>query len=114
MSVQDVLSAKRAKVMTVDPTTPIGVAARRLRLENIGALVVSHDGTTVDGILSERDILYGLIDHGADVLDKPVADLMAHQPYTCSPQTSVKEAMRLMTTRRIRHLPVVRDGKLVG
>jgi CBS domain-containing protein len=114
MSVQDILSAKGAKVITVDPKTPIGVAARRLRLENIGALIVSHDGTTIDGILSERDIVYGLIDHGADVLDKPVADLMAHQPYTCGPQTSVKEAMRLMSTRRIRHLPVVRDGKLVG
>jgi CBS domain-containing protein len=117
MSVQEILNAKGAKgakVVTVEPTALVSVAARLLRLEHIGALVVSKDGTTVDGILSERDIVYGFIDHGADVLNKPVSELMTAHPFTCNPQTGVKEAMRLMSVKRIRHLPVVKDGKLAG
>jgi CBS domain-containing protein len=114
MSVQEILNTKGTKVVTVEPSALISVAARRLRLEHIGALVVSRDGTTVDGIISERDIVYGLIDHGADVLDKPVSELMTRHPFTCAPQTGVKEAMRLMSVKRIRHLPVVKDDKLAG
>src|SRR5262245_1581009 len=114
MSVQEILNVKGHRVVTVEPTALISVAARLLRLEHIGAIVVSRDGSSVDGILSERDIMYGLIDHGADVLDKPVSELMTRQPFTCSPQSGVKEAMRLMTVHRIRHLPVVKDGRLAG
>jgi len=114
MSVQEILNSKGAKVVTVEPTALVSIAARRLRLEHIGALVVSRDGSAVDGILSERDIMYGLIDHGADVLDKKVSELMTRSPFVCTPQTGVKEAMRLMSVKRIRHLPVVKDGKLVG
>jgi len=114
MSVQEILNTKGTKVVTVEPSALISVAARRLRLEHIGALVVSRDGTTVDGIISERDIVYGLIDHGADVLDKPVSELMTRHPFTCAPQTGVKEAMQLMSVKHIRHLPVVKDGKLAG
>jgi CBS domain-containing protein len=114
MSVQDILKTKGAKVVTVEPTALVSVAARRLRLEHIGALVVSSDGSSIEGIISERDIVYGLIDHGAEVLDKPVSELMTRHPFTCSPQAGVKEAMRLMAMKRIRHLPVVKDGKLAG
>jgi CBS domain-containing protein len=114
MSVQEILNSKGAKVVTIEPTALVGVAARLLRLESIGAIVVSRDGTTVDGIISERDVVYGLIDHGADVLEKHVSELMASHPFTCSPQTPVKEAMRLMSVKRIRHLPVVTNGALVG
>ena len=96
MSVQDILKTKGAKVVTVEPTALVSVAARRLRLEHIGALVVSSDGSSIEGIISERDIVYGLIDHGAEVLDKPVSELMTRHPFTCSPQAGVKEAMRLM------------------
>jgi len=114
MSVQEILKIKGAKVVTVEPTALVSVAARRLRLEHIGALVVSSDGSSIEGIISERDIVYGLIDHGAEVLDKPVSELMTRHPFTCSPQAGVKEAMRLMAMKRIRHLPVVKDGKLAG
>jgi CBS domain-containing protein len=114
MSVQEILKTKGAKVVTVEPTALVSVAARRLRLEHIGALVVSSDGSSIEGIISERDIVYGLIDHGAEVLDKPVSELMTRHPFTCSPQAGVKEAMRLMAMKRIRHLPVVKDGKLAG
>ena len=114
MSVQEILKSKGAKVVTVEPTALVSVAARRLRLERIGALVVSSDGSLIEGIISERDIVYGLIDHGAEVLDKPVSELMTRHPFTCAPQAGVKEAMRLMTMKRIRHLPVVKDGKLAG
>ena len=114
MSVQEILKTKGAKVVTVEPTALVSVAARRLRLEHIGALVVSSEGSSIEGIISERDIVYGLIDHGAEVLDKPVSELMTRHPFTCSPQAGVKEAMRLMAMKRIRHLPVVKDGKLAG
>ena len=114
MSVQEILNSKGAKVVTVEPTALVSIAARRLRLEHIGALVVSRDGIGIDGILSERDIMYGLIDYGADVLDKKVSELMTPSPFVCTPHTGVKEAMRLMSVKRIRHLPIVKDGKLVG
>lgn len=114
MTVQKILNLKGAKVVTVGPDSLIGNAARYLRLERIGAIVVSSDGISVEGIVSERDIVYGLIDHGAAVLDMKVSTIMTRHPFTCTPQTTVKEAMRLMTVHRIRHLPVVKEGKLAG
>src|SRR5438552_19020313 len=99
MSVQEILNAKGAKgtkVVTVEPAVPVSFAARLLRLEHIGALVVSRDGTSVDGILSERDIVYGLIDYGADVLEKPFSELMTRYPMTLYTQICVKEVMHYM------------------
>jgi CBS domain-containing protein len=114
MSVQEILNTKGTKVVTIEPSALVSVAARLLRLKNIGALVVSKDGASIDGIISERDIVYGLIDHGADVLNKPVSELMTGHPFTCTPQMGVKEAMRLMSVKRIRHLPVMKEGRLSG
>ena len=104
---------KDRKLYSVEATHTVLEAARFMMEHNIGALPVLRNGQ-LTGILSERDIVYGLIDHGADVLDKPVSELMTGHPLTCTPQTGVKDAMRLMSTRRIRHLPVMRDGKLAG
>jgi CBS domain-containing protein len=85
-----------------------------LRDRNIGALVVSEDGAAVDGILSERDVAYGLADHGSALLSFSVAQTMTRRVATCAPADSVADLMAKMTNRRLRHLPVVEDGRLVG
>ena len=113
MTIASVLQGKGSQVETITAEDRLVDAVRRLGEKRIGALPVVEDGRIV-GIISERDIVYGLIDHGAEVLDKPVSELMTRHPFTCSPQAGVKEAMRLMAMKRIRHLPVVKDGKLAG
>jgi CBS domain-containing protein len=85
-----------------------------MRLERIGAVVVSKDGRIVDGILSERDIVYGLTAHGAAVVDLPVSDLMSKAVHTCRPDSEMRDVMHQMTLHRIRHLPVTDNGVLCG
>ena len=114
MQVKSILKAKGTRVITVAPHTTIDALAHRLRLENIGAVVVSSDGVTVDGIISERDVLRGLAEHGTELLVMPVEALMTHGVQTCTPEADVKDVMRLMTQKRIRHLPVVNGDRLVG
>ena len=84
---------------------------RRLR---IGALVVSDDGRTILGILSEHDIVFGLAESGAAALETAVADVMTSEVITCERKTTVDHLMAMMTERRIRHVPVVEDGGLAG
>ena len=82
--------------------------------KGIGALVVSSDGRRIDGILSERDVARGLHSHGAGLLAEPVSSVMTAQVHTCEPQMSVHDLARTMTDHRVRHVPVVEDGALVG
>jgi signal-transduction protein with cAMP-binding, CBS, and nucleotidyltransferase domain len=98
----------------VGPHSSIHDLARRLKLEGIGAAVVSQDGQRVDGIVSEREIVRSLAEHGARLLDKPVSDIMLMSVVTCTAEDSVKEVMRRMTRHRVRHLPVLEDGRLAG
>jgi len=114
MSIRSILKGKGGKVVTVTPSTTIGMAAQRLRLERIGAVVVSSDGKQIEGILSERDIVYGLTEHGSAVTEMPVSALMSHKVYTCRPDTEMREVMRLMTSHRIRHLPVAESNVMLG
>ncbi len=114
MSINDILSRKGNKVFTLPPDSRIATAAHMLRMEHIGAIVISKDGSHVDGILSERDIIYGLTEHGTAVLDQPASSLMSHNVQSCGPETSIREVMRLMTSHRIRHVPVIADGTLRG
>src|SRR5690606_10005837 len=81
---------------------------------NVGALVVSEGGADIAGIISERDIVRALAADGAAVLDRPLHELMTADVATCSPRATVDELMRLMTERRIRHVPVTDTGDLVG
>ena len=113
MNVEAILKRKGGRVVTVDPETTIAVAAQRLNLDHIGAMVVMR-GREIAGILSERDIITGLAHHGAAALERKVGDLMSHPVVTCTRQHDVKQIMAIMTQRRIRHLPVVEDGKLIG
>ncbi|MBC8035981.1 MAG: CBS domain-containing protein [Rhizobiales bacterium] len=114
MSIQSILDHKGNKVVTIAPDTKVGTAAHRLRLERIGAIVVTGEGLRIEGILSERDIVQGLTEHGAGVIDLPVSALMSRNVLTCKPDASISEVMRLMTLHRIRHVPVADNGVLRG
>ena len=80
----------------------------------IGAVVVSRDGATVDGIASERDVVRALAERGEAVLSGPVAAIQTTDVYSLGPDAELEDLMRLMTERRIRHMPVVHEGRLVG
>lgn len=114
MQVSAVLQTKGSGVHTIRPEATIGAAVERLRELGIGALVVSRNGRTVDGILSERDIVHGLAVHGADLLETAVAESMTARVRTCRRGDLVADVMSDMTTHRIRHVPVVENGALAG
>ena len=114
MLVNEMLKAKRTDVVTVKPHETLNTLVHRLTMENIGAVVVSTDGGKVDGIISERDIVRGLTRHGAHLLEMTVAEIMTEHVLTCSPNDNIKDIMRQMTQRRIRHLPVAENGRLMG
>jgi CBS domain-containing protein len=114
MDVDGILRAKGATVVTIRPDATIGELVRGLRDERIGAMVVSEDGRSVLGIISERDVVRGLAELGPKILESPIADLMTRNVVVCSPRDTVKQVMAEMTRRRVRHLPVVADGVLRG
>ena len=114
MKVSDILGSKGNAVTTIRPEAKISTVVRRLKLEGIGAMVVSEDSVQVVGIISERDIVRGLAEDGADLLEKRVLDLMTSPVKTCTLDANIKEIMAVMTRSRIRHLPVVEDSRLVG
>lgn len=114
MHVEGLLSTKGDAVVTVTPTSSIGEVVATLAEHHVGALVVSDDGSAVDGIVSERDVVRALADEGADVLRREVSSIMTREVVTCDLQTTVDELASFMTERRIRHLPVVVDGRLAG
>jgi CBS domain-containing protein len=114
MNVEAILRAKGRAVATIRPDETVGVAVDQLISQNIGALVVSEDGERVDGIISERDIVHGLAGRGADLLLRTVAEIMTRRVVTCDPSETVDQLMSEMTNRRIRHFPVVENGRLCG
>jgi CBS domain-containing protein len=114
MNVEGILRAKGAGVVTIRPDASVGELVEGLRRERIGAMVVSGDGRSVDGIVSERDVVRGLASYGAAILQLPVREIMTRNVVTCAPGDTVRQLMEQMTRRRIRHLPVVADGALAG
>ena len=114
MSIKSILEQKGSRTVTVTPETRIGVAAHRMRAEGIGALVISKDGRTIEGILSERDIVNGLTQYGGAVTELPVSQLMSKAVRTCRPDSEIREVMHIMTLHRIRHLPVTENAILCG
>lgn len=114
MDVAGLLRSKGNEVVSVRPDDTIATAVRILGEKNFGALVVSADGASVDGIVSERDIVRHLDKVGAELLDKSVSTISTKTVTTCDPGDSVDGLMALMTEGRFRHVPVVDDGRLVG
>lgn len=114
MHVKSILHTKGRRVATIRPDATISAAIDILKARRIGALVVSRDGRYIDGILSERDIIAGLANQGASLLDDHVESVMTSEVRTCTPEDTVTEVMELMTNRRIRHVPVMEDGVLAG
>ena len=116
MKVREILEAKGSRVVTIRSDATLSTAVHRLALERIGALVVSEDGVRVAGILSERDVVEGLARDGADLLatGRRVAGLMTRDVATCGPDDTSRQLMAEMTRHRVRHLPVLDDGRLVG
>ena len=114
MTVNDILKVKGRDVSTTSPDTAVIRVIERLRLERIGALVVSRDGKGVEGVITERDIISAIAGHGARALDSRARDVMTRWVRTCSPEDRVRDVMVEMTVRRVRHLPVVDHGELCG
>jgi CBS domain-containing protein len=114
MNVETILRNKGSWVATIRPDATIAEAVEMLNREHIGALVVSEDRDSVDGVLSERDIVSALTEYGTGLLSRPVDEIMTRDVVTCDPADTVQELMAEMTNRRFRHFPVVKDGKLRG
>jgi CBS domain-containing protein len=113
MRIADVLKNKGAGVLSIAPDTLVGDLISGLVGRNVGAMVVvGPDGLV--GIVSERDVVRMLHEHGADVLRRRVADIMTSEVITCSPEDSVDGLSVLMTNHRVRHVPVLEDGRLAG
>jgi CBS domain-containing protein len=113
MNVDNILRQKGADVATIAPEASIKRAADWLRAKDIGALVVARDDVVL-GIISERDIIHALSQHGEQVASMQVKDIMTHGLITVTPEDNLNRLMKLMTRHRVRHLPVLRDGKLAG
>jgi len=113
MSIQTILGDKGREVATVSADARLSEAVRILGERRIGALPVV-EGDRIVGIISERDVIYSLKDHGAAVLDWPISRAMTSPAITVDPSTEVLSALALITQRRVRHLPVVSEGRLVG
>ena len=114
MQVAELLRGKGSDVATVTPTDSVGQVVDSLGSHNIGAVVVSVDGSTIDGIVSERDVVRALGVATDALLERPVTEIMTADVHTCSITDSVEHLMSLMTEKRIRHLPVEVDGVLSG
>jgi CBS domain-containing protein len=112
MRVAELLKRKDGEVIATTPETPILTAAKRMRLEGIGALVVR--GAGAPGLVTERDIVNGFAAHGARLAELTVGDLMDRAPAACPPDAGVRELMGEVLRRRVRHILVMEHGQLLG
>jgi CBS domain-containing protein len=114
MNIDSVLQKKGREVLTTPPETPLPDLCQKMRIHGVGALVVSRDGTHLDGIVSERDVVLAIAQHGAQALRMRTDQIMTRAPLTITPTDSIKHAMAVMTDRRARHLPVLEEARLAG
>ncbi len=115
MLVQQILGSKASGgVLSVKPTDSVSDAIKLLSEKRIGSVVVSANGESLDGILSERDVVRELGRRGAAVLAEPVSALMTAKIVTCNESDSADQILQMMTDGRFRHLPVMREGKMIG
>lgn len=115
MHISEILKKKRnSDVFTINPKTSIREAVHLFREKKIGAAPIVTPGPAVVGLLTERDVLHGIADHGAAVLDMTVEQLMTRDVYTCTPEDGYHQIMHLMSDRHVRHVLVVVEGQLKG
>ena len=115
MLVQHILASKASdRVVTIEPEALLSDAAQVLAAERIGTLIVTEDGKTVAGVLSERDIVRELGKRGSGCMADRVSDIMTRKIVTCTRKETAVDVMRKMTEGRFRHMPVVEDGVLIG
>ncbi len=114
MLVSQILKDKGDLVFTASPQETVGAAAALLHTRRVGAMVVVDANEAIVGILSERDIVRVIAKEGAGALNKPIAACMSAEVIFAQPEESIDLLLERMTDRRIRHLPVVRDGRLAG
>ncbi len=114
MKVSEILKRKGPAVKTVRPDETALELSEQLRAERIGAMIVSSDGVTIEGIVSERDLAYALAAHASKLPRVTVERLMTRVVVVCSPDDPVNHVMNVMTQQRIRHLPVKDGDRLVG
>jgi CBS domain-containing protein len=114
MQIDVLLEQKGTAVATIPKAATVAQAVAELARHGVGALVVSEDGAAIDGIISERDVVRRLDHLGDAVLAEPVASIMSTTVFTCTPADDTMGLMRAMTERRIRHVPVVENGRLAG
>ena len=113
MTVNEILGVKGTEVITVDVRTTVAELGKLLSRKNIGAALVLEDGQ-LRGVASERDLVHALAERGVECLDWAVTELMKSPVITCAPDEKVNAVMATMTERRVRHVPVVSEGRLVG
>ncbi len=113
MRIADILRSKGTQVATVTESTTVTGLLAELAVHNIGAMVVIDPGGVV-GIVSERDVVRYLHEHGPDLLRRPVGEIMSAVAVTCRPDDPVDDLAALMTNNRVRHVPVLENGRLVG
>jgi CBS domain-containing protein len=118
MKVADLMRKKGTRIVMIRMNETVEMAARLLRRENIGALVVKDvvrtEGNTAVGMFSERDVLAAIADHGAAALKFPVSKLMSTQIISCSPEDEIEHVFDLMDSHHIRHIPVFEHGTVIG
>lgn len=113
VTVKGILESKGREIVSVKPDIALREAVKMLAVQRIGAVLVMN-GPTIDGILSERDIVRVLGERGAAILDDPVRSVMTRNVVTCRPADTVGAIMEKMTNGKFRHLPVIDDGRVVG
>lgn len=114
MQVLDILTNKGDRIASIDESASLSTVAGTLNREKIGALLVKDQGGGIAGIISERDIVRGLAEVGPSALESPASAFMSRSVRSCSPESSTEEIMTEMLASRIRHMPVVDKGALVG
>jgi len=114
MRISDILRIKGEQVVTVAPETTVRALLTVLAEHGIGAVIVSRDGTSIEGIVSERDVVRALANRGDAVLSEPVTAIHTPDVHTVAPDSTIADVEQLMTQHRFRHVPVVVDGRLRG
>jgi CBS domain-containing protein len=114
MNVKHILSQKGVDVLTLEPNATLADAMDILAKRRIGALVITGADRRIVGIISERDIVRAIAEHGTGTLQSPVSEMMTRKVVTCGQNETIAEIMSRMTAGKFRHVPVVEQGRLIG